>query len=232
MRNAMPKNQIYGSNIVCWTVLLLVSILSSHATLAEPPEGLDFIGGYYENGEYRCYSEPCFTIHKGTEAAAERIRPFNKREWIPKKKSCLKAYTQVLADSSLEEISYAKKGDCLFVVKGKWKDPYTSVEIEAIRNLAIDQRISYQEAHRYGAAIWNHKQRMELVNDPLNLVPVSISSKKKRQGKRASEWMPENKSYWCDYIVRRDMVIRKYKLFLPTVEREFHKKIKTLYCKF
>ncbi len=219
------------SRVALLVVCVLFPFLSVSAA-AEPPPGLDFIGGYYENGEYRCYSEPCFTIHRGTEAAAERIRPFDRREWVPKKKSCLKAYTQVLADTSLVDISYAKKGDCLFVVKGSWVDPYDGSEIGEIRNLAIDQRVSYQEAHRYGAAVWDHKKRMELVNDPLNLVPVSIATKRERNGQKPSEWMPHKLEYWCDYIVHREIVIRKYELFLPKTEKEFHREIKRLYCKY
>ena len=73
---------------------------------------------------------------------------------------------------------------------------------------------------------------MDLVNDAENLVPVSIKAKKTRAGLPPSKWMPENKAYWCDYIVRREIIQRKYKLYLPSVEREFQQEVKTLYCKY
>ena len=61
-------------------------MLCSTFVVAEAPEGLDFIGGYTdEKGEYKCYAEPCFTIHKGTEAAASRDRPFSSRDWTPRR---------------------------------------------------------------------------------------------------------------------------------------------------
>jgi hypothetical protein len=210
---------------------LLCACLALNA-MAEPPEGIDFIGGYYENGEYKCYSEPCFTIHKGTEAAASRNRPFSKRDWIPRSRGCQKAYTKALAQASKVDIKYAKKGDCVFVVKGEWVDPYTLNSINDLRKIGLDQLVSYKEAHRYGAAYWSHTERMQLVNDADNIVPVSAESKKERDGRPPTEWMPENKDYWCDYIVKREIIQRKYNLYLPAEERAFKEEIKKLYCKY
>ena len=213
-------------------LIFVLLIVLPVAVNAEPPEGLDFIGGYYDNGEYRCYAEPCFTIHKGTEAAAAKNRPFSKRDWIPRQRGCQKALTRALAKASRVDISYAKKDECLFVVKGEWEDPYTTEVISDLRNVGLDQLVSYKEVHRYGGAYWTRIQRMELVNDSDNIVPVSAKSKKERAGRPPTEWMPENKAYWCDYIVKREIIQRKYKLYLPREEREFQEKIKKLHCKY
>jgi hypothetical protein len=213
-------------------LFFLLALGYSASALSEPPADLDFIGGYYDKGEYKCFSEPCFTIHRGTEAAAERNRPFDHRDWVPRTRSCQKAFTKVLADTSVVPISYAKKGDCAFVVKGEWLNPYNGERITKMRDIALDQRVSYKEVHRYGGAYWSRVQRMALVNDPLNLVPVSRAQKKARDGKPPSQWMPEEKRYWCDYIVHREIIQRKYSLFLPRNEREEQERIKTLYCKY
>ena len=212
-------------------LLVFVSLVSSAVHADSEPE-LDFIGGYYENGEYRCYSEPCFTIHKGTDAASSRIRPFSPKDWQAKRGECQKSYTQVLADTSLKEIKYAMHEECAFVVAGQWQDAYTGEVIDDIRVIALDHRISPYEAHFWGAAYWSSAQRKALMNDPINLVPVSIEQIKLRRGKSPTEWMPELKDYWCDYIVHREIVVRKYNL-RPTKEiRDFDQNIKTLYCKF
>lgn len=221
-----------SSFVILLSLILFLALGFATSALAEPPADLDFIGGYYEKGEYKCFSEPCFTIHRGTEAAAERNRPFDPRDWVPRSRSCQKAFTQVLADTSVVPISYAKKGDCAFVVKGEWINPYNGERITKMRDIALDQRVSYKEVHRYGGAYWTRVQRMELVNDPLNLVPVSRAQKKDRDGKPPSKWMPEEKRYWCDYIVHREIIQRKYSLFLPREEREYQEKLKTLYCKY
>ena len=222
-----------GLSLLCLSLLLILTGLLSSAALAEEvtPE-LDFIGGYYENGEYKCFSEPCFTIHKGTDAAAARIRPFSPREWQTQRGECQKSYTQVLADSSQVEIKYAVHEDCAFVVAGQWVDAYTGKTIDDIRVIALDHRISPQEAHYWGAAFWSTSQRMAFLNDPVNLVPVSIEQIKERKGRSPEQWMPERKAYWCDYIVHREIVLRKYQLRPSREARDFAHKIKTLYCKF
>ena len=212
--------------------VLLLAALHTSSALAEETPVLDFIGGYYEDGEYKCFTEPCFTIHKGTDAAASRVRPFSPREWQAPRGECQKSYTQVLADTSLVEIKYAVHEDCAFVVSGQWHDAYTGKTIDDIRVIALDHRVSPQEAHYWGAAYWSQAQRMEFLNDPLNLVPVSINQIKARKGRSPEEWMPEQKSYWCDYIVHREIVTRKYQLRPPKEIRDFDHQIKNLYCKY
>lgn len=230
-----PSNLFRGTRLCAairlFFVILLTGLYAS-AALAEEIPALDFIGGYYENGEYKCFSEPCFTIHKGTDAAASRVRPFSPREWQAPRGECQKSYTQVLADTSLVEIKYAVHEDCAFVVSGQWLDAYTGKTVDDIRVIALDHRVSPQEAHYWGAAYWSQAQRMELLNDPLNLVPVSIDQIKARKGRSPEEWMPEQKSYWCDYIVHREIVIRKYQLRPPKEVRDFDHNIKNLYCKY
>lgn len=222
--------QLYAKKIM--TLLVLSSaFLGAPAVLAETPE-LDFIGGYYENGKYKCFSEPCFTIHKGTDAAASRVRAFVPAEWQAKRGECQKSYTQVLANASLTEIKYAVHEDCAFVVAGQWRDAYTGDSVDDIRDIALDHRISPKEAHFWGAAFWSAALRQEFMNDPINLVPVSIAQIRVRKGRSSNEWMPSLKSYWCDYVVLREIVIRKYQLRPPKEVRDFDHQIKTLYCKF
>ena len=198
---------------------------------ASEPE-LDFIGGYYEGGEYRCHSEPCFTIHRGTDAAASRIRPFVPQDWQARRGECQKSYTQVLAETSITDIKYAKHKGCLFVVSGEWQDAYTGKLIDDIRVVALDHRISPYEAHFWGAAYWTPEQRFALLNDPINLVPVSIEQIKLRKGKSPTDWMPDRKEYWCDYVVHREIVTRKYQLRPSKEVRDFDHEIKKLYCKY
>lgn len=213
-------------------LLFLLILTLSFTVSAEAPPELDFIGGYYEDGEYRCYSEPCFTIHRGTDAAASRIRPFVPQNWQAKRGECQKSYTKVLAETSLSEIKYAKHEDCVFVVSGTWQDAYTGQTIDDIRIIALDHRISPYEAHYWGAAYWTPEQRFALLNDPMNLVPVSIEQIKIRKGRSPTDWMPERKDYWCDYIVHREIVIRKYQLRPSKEVRDFDHEIKKLYCKY
>lgn len=213
-------------------LLLLPYILFSSIAIAEEPPELDFIGGYYEDGEYRCFSEPCFTIHRGTDAAAARIRPFVPRDWQARRGECQKAYTKILSNTSLTEAKHARHEGCTFVISGSWEDAYTGKAIDDISVIALDHRISPYEAHYWGAAYWSSAQRVALLNDPINLVPVSIDQIKSRKGKSPTDWMPERKEYWCDYVVHREIVVRKYKLRPSKDVRDYNEKIKQMYCKY
>jgi len=216
-----------------FSLIFLMHLFAVNA-FSEPPEKLDFIGGYYEDGVYKCYSEPCFSIHKGKEAALSRIRPFDIREWLPKrgsKNACQQGYTRMLAETSQKEVEYLEKGQCKYVVNGEWIDSYTGRSV-SVSDIAIDQRVSLEEAHRYGGSTWSRNKRMLFAYDQDNLIAVSKESKVQRKGQSASQWMPQNLGAWCDYIVRRDIVARKFRLHLPVNEKEYNKKIKTLYCKY
>lgn len=219
-------------NFLCFLLVFAFSLLFTTQINAQETPELDFIGGYYEDGEYRCFSEPCFTIHKGTDAAASRIRPFSPRDWQAKRGECQEMYTQVLAKNSLTDPTYAKHEDCAFVVSGSWQDAYTGKAIDDIKVIALDHRISPYEAHYWGAAYWSQPQRFALLNDPINLVPVSIDQIKLRKGRSPTDWMPEREKYWCDYVVHREIVVRKYQLRPPKEVRDFNDEIKKLYCKY
>lgn len=230
--NKLLLRSLFSVTKVGVFLFVALNIVLSSSVYAEAPPELDFIGGYYEDGEYRCYSEPCFTIHRGTDAAASRIRPFAPQDWQAKRGECQKSYTQVLAENSISVIEYAKHEDCIFVVSGEWQDAYTGQVIDDIRVIALDHRISPYEAHYWGAAFWTPEQRFALLNDASNLVPVSIEQIKLRKGRSPTDWMPERKEYWCDYVVHREIVVRKYQLRPSKEVRDFNQEIKKLYCKF
>jgi len=219
--------------VVAVTYLLLVSLFSF---AEERPEELDFIGGGYVDGEYRCYSEPCFSLHKGKGAASANVRPFEVREWLPRRGdewSCQNAYTNMLEKTSLSKVSFFKsKNGCKLISAGEWLDIYTGKPIDGMKNLAVDQRISLKEAHLYGGAFWTRARRMAFAYHPMNLVQVSSAQKKIRDGRSASKWMPEDKSTWCDYIVYREIVSRHFKLIIPLAEKAQENKIKKLYCNY
>ena len=216
-----------------FTLILLANTASFADSL---PQELDFIGGGYVDGEYRCYAEPCFSLHRGKGAASANIRPFEVREWLPRRGdqwACQDAYTAMLAEASLSNVEFfTNKNGCKLIKSGEWLDVYTKKPIEGMKNIAVDQRISLKEAHYYGGAFWSRKRKMAFAYHPMNLIPVSVKEKKLRAGRSASKWMPEDKSTWCDYIVFREIVSRHFKLIIPFAEKEHNNKIKNLYCKY
>ncbi|MFT7185079.1 MAG: hypothetical protein ACI84K_000451 [Pseudohongiellaceae bacterium] len=211
-------------------------LVSQFCFAGAAPLALDFIGGAYVNGEYRCYSEPCFSLHKGKAAASANVRTFEIREWLPRRGdewACQNAYTDMLEKTSITDVKFFKsQSGCKLIRLGEWRDAYTGELIDGMKNIAVDQRISLKEAHLYGGAFWSRERRMAFAYHPLNLMPVSSAQKSLRDGRSASEWMPEDKSTWCDYIVYREIVSRNFKLILPLEETLHENKIKKLYCKY
>ncbi len=201
---------------------------------AEAPKNLDFMGGYFENGRYKCYTEPCLSIHKDTYPAANNLL-FNSDDWPGWRDldgNCQDEDQQTLASASQTTVSYVDDDECGLVSSGSWRDPYSAKMIDDATAMAVDHRISLPEAHYFGGAGWNRAQRLEFVNSPDNLVAVSKAQKEDRRGQPAYKWMPENQAYWCDYVVHRERVARIFGLLFPDKEAEFNQKIKKLYCKY
>jgi len=215
-------------------ILLVLGALFSAPSFAERPENLDFMGGYFDNGHYKCYAEPCISIHKNTYPAAND-NPFDPRAWPPWldiDQDCQLEHHQALARASLEPVRYVNEDQCLDVIAGQWRDPYSARILKKSEDMAVDHRVSLQEAHYFGGAAWTRDQRVLFVNAQENLVAVSKEQKEARRGRPAYKWMPPNKRYWCDYIVHREKVARKFDLNFPSKERAYNKRIKNLYCKY
>jgi hypothetical protein len=228
----------YEVNAVFKFILIVAAglLLSQLSFADDEPVELDFIGGGYVNGEYRCLAEPCFSLHRGKGAASASVRPFDMREWLPRRGdewACQNAYTDMLESTSLSDVVFFKsKSGCKLIRSGEWRDTYTGELVDGMQNIAVDQRISLKEAHFYGGAFWSRERRMAFAYHPLNLMPVSSAQKSVRGGRSASEWMPGDKSTWCDYIVHREIISRYFKLIIPLDETTHNDKIKKLYCKY
>ncbi len=226
----MPARKCYRLTLLSFLICLLAPL--SYAS--EPPPNLDFIGGYFEGEIYRCYAEPCFTIHRESYPEANNI-VFNEYDWphwLDLDDNCQNEHVQMLFNTSLTDTKHLGGDPCDTVIAGHWEDPYSGTTYYDAKELDVDHIISLREAHQYGASGWQRNKRALFANAPNNLIVVSAKLKAERQQRSASEWMPPNENYWCDYVVRREMVARQFKLYLPLKEQEFNKQIKTLYCKY
>lgn len=223
-----------GARLHLFFVLILGGMMLNPAYAENPPENLDFIGGYFEDGVYRCYAEPCFTIHRDSYPTINKI-PFRIGDWphwLDIDGNCQNEDLQTLYRESEVEPDHGDDDPCEAIYTGRWNDPYTGQVIEQAGRMAVDHRISLVEAHLYGATGWTRKKRALFANAPDNLVAVSAEAQKARAGRGAKDWMPENQRYWCDYVVHRERVARLFDLHFPPAEQQTHERIKLLYCKY
>lgn len=111
------------------------------------------------------------------------------------------------------------------VVGGTLNDPYTGQTIELTtksavsRKVQIDHVVALSNAWQTGARYLSQEQRKALANDDLELIAVSSGANQDKSDGDASEWLPENKSFRCQYVARQIAVKLKYSLWVTSDEK-------------
>lgn len=108
------------------------------------------------------------------------------------------------------------------VLAGVLPDPYSGKNIEFIfgaSQIDIDHVVALSNAWQTGAFGLSDEMRMQLANDPLNLLAVSASLNRQKGDGDAATWLPPMKSYRCQYVSRQIAVKKKYGLWLTKPEK-------------
>ena len=114
--------------------------------------------------------------------------------------------------------------ECI-VVSGVLDDPYTGKTINFVRGtgtssaVQIDHVVALSNAWGTGAMKLDKEQRHALSQDPLNLLAVDGPANSKKSDKDASEWLPENLDFRCEYVARQISVKFKYVLWVTEAEK-------------
>lgn len=110
------------------------------------------------------------------------------------------------------------------VVSGVLQDPYSGKQInftkEASSEVQIDHVIALSDAWQKGAQLLTKEQRMQLANDPLELLAVAGADNQAKSDGDAATWLPKNKSFRCEYIARQIAIKIKYSLWVTIAEKE------------
>lgn len=103
-------------------------------------------------------------------------------------------------------------------------DPYSGTLIHFVRGGAdeidIDHVVALGDAWQKGAQQLTAAYRLDLANDPLNLLAVDSSLNRQKGDADAATWLPPNKSYRCAYAARQVAVKAKYHLWVTAAERD------------
>lgn len=127
---------------------------------------------------------------------------------------------------------------------GRLQDPYTGAVIDYQRGkdtsplVQIDHVVPLNYLYAHGAWDWEARTRLEVANDPLNLVavggqvnhdkgncgPATCPSGRTSAGTWRTEsgkgWWPPQDSYRCQYAARFVSVASAYQLGLPQADRQ------------
>lgn len=115
--------------------------------------------------------------------------------------------------------------DCK-VMSGTLNDPYTGTAIAFTRGantsalVQIDHVVALSNAWQTGAQQLSEAQRIELANDPLELLAVDGAANQKKSDGDAATWLPANKAFRCQYVARQIAVKQKYSLWVTPPEKQ------------
>lgn len=102
------------------------------------------------------------------------------------------------------------------VLGGVLRDPYlpSTITFAKTRPLAvqIDHVIALSYAWGMGAATWKRPKRLQIANDPLNLIAVDGPTNGRKGDDGPADWLPPNAKLHCAYSVRLAQVANKYDL--------------------
>ncbi|MCF3937922.1 HNH endonuclease family protein [Gordonia tangerina] len=103
------------------------------------------------------------------------------------------------------------------VVAGEFRSPYTGEFIAFRRDrrpgaVQIDHIVPLAYAWDMGAWAWPQTARMNLANDPANLVAADAASNLTKSDQAPAEWMPPNRRFHCQYVTQFVMVMAAYQL--------------------
>lgn len=110
------------------------------------------------------------------------------------------------------------------VESGLLADPYTGKVIQFLRgettsdDVQIDHVVALSDAWQKGAQALTPQQRIQLANDPLELLAVDGNANQQKSDGDAATWLPENKAFRCSYVARQIAVKKKYNLWVTRSE--------------
>ena len=112
------------------------------------------------------------------------------------------------------------------VISGTLNDPYTGNSILFKRgagtsdDVQIDHVVALSDAWQKGAQLLSYEMREQLANDPLELLAVDGRVNQQKSDGDAATWLPPDKAFRCQYVVRQVAVKKKYNLWITSAEKE------------
>lgn len=116
-----------------------------------------------------------------------------------------------------------ENSDCK-IISGTLNDPYTGKTIDFSRKqnasaIQIDHVVALSDAWQKGAQQLSREKRIEIANDPLNLLAVDGPANQQKGDSDAASWLPSNKNFRCTYVKRQIDVKKKYSLWITQAEK-------------
>ena len=124
------------------------------------------------------------------------------------------------------DMSQVETNEKCQVTKGVLSDSYTGKQIDFVRGpetsqaVQIDHVVALSNAWQTGAQQLMEARRIELANDPLNLLAVDGKANQQKSDSDAATWLPPYKPFRCQYIARQIAIKKKYELWVVPAEKK------------
>ncbi|GAA4843778.1 HNH endonuclease family protein [Kitasatospora terrestris] len=103
-------------------------------------------------------------------------------------------------------------------------DPYTGKNVQWTKaqasKIQIDHVMPLSYDWQQGAAQWDKAKRVQIANDPLNLIPADGSQNASKGDSGPASWLPANQAVRCSYAVRWAQVSLKYQLPVTPADKQ------------
>lgn len=129
------------------------------------------------------------------------------------------------------DLSQSTINETCKVVRGQLNDPYTGKVIQFTRGsntssmIQIDHVVALSDAWQKGAQQLSLEERIQLANDPLELLAVDGAANQAKGDGDAATWLPANQSFRCQYVSRQISVKHKYRLWVTGAEKAAMEKV-------
>jgi len=89
------------------------------------------------------------------------------------------------------------------ILSGLWIGQYCGYVTADPGALDIDHMVPLKEVHESGGHAWSEDRRRAYANDtksPRTLIAVKAGCNRSKGAKDPAEWMPPNRTHWCQYL--------------------------------
>ncbi len=136
--------------------------------------------------------------------------------WSDEDHDCLNTRHELLMKLSTGTIQTGS--NVCTVSRGRWNDPYTGKIFYEAQKMDIDHLVPLKWAWEHGADRWSLDKRKAFANDEANLFAVEASVNRQKGAMGPLLWLPPNKEFHCQYILRFTRIVKKYGLILSEQE--------------
>jgi hypothetical protein len=148
--------------------------------------------------------------------------------WADEDGDCMNTRHELLAELSTSRVTYSR--DSCYVVRGRWNDPYTGQVFLNARNMDVDHLVPLYWAWQHGADRWPEAKRERFANDPVNLFAVDAGTNRSKSADGPLDWMPPNRGFHCQYVLRFTRVVKTYGLTLSSREARGFTQLQSRVC--